>query len=156
MKIRRKRRAAPPQSGFWDTSGIVPLCCRQPQTSQANQTARLYGKQVVWWATPIEAVSALNRLLREGLLTTEQRGQAFRRLDYLRHRWSEIQPTDELRQHAERLLGPHKLCAADALQLAAALVWCNNHPRGRQFIGADNELATAAEAEGFSIIRLLL
>lgn len=32
---------------FWDTSAIVPLCCRQPQTSEARRAARLYGRQVV-------------------------------------------------------------------------------------------------------------
>lgn len=117
--------------------------------------ARVYGKQIVWWATPIEAVSALNRLMRGGFLSAEQKGQAFDRLDHVRERWSEIQPTDELRHQAERLLGLHKLRAGDALQLAAALVWCGNHSRGRHFIGADSELASAAEAEGFSVIRLL-
>jgi hypothetical protein len=52
-------------------------------------------------------------------------------------------------------LSAHKLRAADALQLASALVWCGNHPRGRVFIGADGDLADAAEGEGFTIIRLL-
>lgn len=155
MKGKRKPQAVAVQPAFWDTSGIVPLCCYQPQSSQANQTARRYGKQIVWWATSIEAVSALHRLMQEGSLTAEQRNQAFYRLDYLRRRWSEIQPTEELRHQAEGLLGPHKLRAADALQLAAALVWCSNHARGRYFIGADNDLSRAAEAEGFSVIRLL-
>jgi hypothetical protein len=154
-RARTKRQAAAAvQPAFWDTSGIVPLCCHQPASSQANRNARLYGNQLVWWAAPVEAVSAINRLMREGALTAEQVRQALHRLDYLRRRWSEIQPTEELRTHAERLLRPHSLRAADALQLAAALVWCNNRPRGRHFIGADNALLGAAETEGFSVIRL--
>ncbi len=140
---------------FWDTSAIVPLCCRQPQTSEARRAARLYGRQVVWWATPIEAVSSLERLSREGDLSTKDRTQAFARLAYLRERWNEIQPVDEVRDLAERLLRAHKLRAADALQLAAALAWCSNQPRGRHFIGADDRLAEAAEIEGFSVLRLL-
>ncbi|HWQ32339.1 MAG TPA: PIN domain-containing protein [Blastocatellia bacterium] len=155
MKTRtRKQPAAAPQTAFWDTSAIVPLCCFQPRTAQARQTARIYARQVVWWGTVIEAVSSLNRLVREGFLTAKESTQVFARLAYLRHRWNELLPIDEVRNQAERLLGIHKLRAADALQLAAALVWCDGRPRGRHFICADNNLSEAAEAEGFTVIRL--
>ena len=139
---------------FWDTSAIVPLCCRQSQSSKARQAARLYGRQIVWWGTVIEAVSSLERLSREGHLTGRERVQAFARLDYLRNRWSEVQPVDEVRDLAERLLRIHRLREADALQLAAALLWCSGKPRGRYFIGADDRLTEAAENEGFSVVRL--
>lgn len=157
MPARSKSRIlpTPPLLAFWDTSAIVPLCCHQSQTSEAHKAVRLYGRQVVWWATPIEAVSSLERLSRQGDLSTKDRTQAFARLNYLRDRWNEIQPVDEVRDLAERLLRVHKLRAADALQLAAALVWCSNQPRGRHFIGADDRLAEAAEIEGFNVIRLL-
>jgi predicted nucleic acid-binding protein len=72
----------------------------------------------------------------------------------LRNRWNEVQPTEEVRERAERLLRIHKLRASDALQLAAALVWCENRPRGRALIGDDGNLCEAARAEGFTIIRL--
>jgi hypothetical protein len=39
--------------------------------------------------------------------------------------------------------------------LSAALIWCSHRPRGRYFIGGDGVLASAAEAEGFTVIRLL-
>jgi uncharacterized protein len=157
MKIKQKR---PPASetiltAFWDTSGITPLCCFQSQTAQARQTARLYARQVVWWATPVEAISSFNRLIREGYLTGRDSKQAYARLDHLRQRWNEVQPSEEVRERAERLLGTHQLRAADALQLAAALVWCSDRPRGRHFIGADGNLSDAAEAEGFTVIHLL-
>jgi uncharacterized protein len=155
MKTKKKPAAPSTLTAFWDTSGIVPLCCFQSQTAQARQTARTYGRQVVWWATVIEAISSLNRLIREGHLTGKDSKQAFVRLDYLRRRWNEIQPTEEARELAERLLSRYKLRAADALQLAAALIWCSNRPRGRCFIGADGNLSDAAEAEGFTVIRLL-
>ena len=147
------RRAV--QTAFWDTSGIVPLCVFQPRTAHANRAARLYARQIAWWATTVEAVSAFNRLHRERALTATGRQQALARLDHLRQRWHEVQPSDGLRDEAERLLGVHQLRAADALQLSAALVWCGNKARGRHFIGADGELATAAEAEGFTVARLL-
>lgn len=151
----------PPSKGvirpaaFWDTSAIVPLCCFQPQTGLANRTARSYPRQVTWWATAVEAISSFNRLFRERALHAAGRQQALARLGYLRDRWNEIQPTEEVRSAAERLLGVHKLRAGDALQLAAALVWSGPRPSGRHFIAADGDLANAAEAEGFTVIRLL-
>lgn len=154
MTKTRKRPGVGPQTAFWDTSAIVPLCCFQPRTAQARQTARIYARQVVWWGTAIESISSLNRLVREGFLTAKESVQAFARLAYLRRCWNEMLPVDEVRDQAERLLGAHKLRAADALQLAAALVWCDGHPRGRYFICADDRLSEAAETEGFTVIRL--
>ena len=144
-----------PMTAFWDTSALVPLCCFQPQSAQARQAARTYSRQVVWWGTVIEAVSSLNRLTREGTLKPKESSQAFARLDYLRGRWNEVEPTEEVRDRAERLLRIHKLRAADALQLAAALVWCVDYPQGRALIAADGILSDAAGAEGFIVIRIL-
>jgi hypothetical protein len=93
-------------------------------------------------------------LIREGYLSGKESRQSFARLAHLRRRWNEILPTEEVRELAERLLGRHKLRAGDALQLGAALVWCNNRPRGHHFIGGDSILSDAAEAEGFAVIRL--
>lgn len=132
----------------------MPLCCFQADTSLANRTARLYARQVTWWATAVEAVSAFNRLHREQALTAAGREQALARLDHLRRRWHEVQPTDTLRDEAERLLAVHRLRAADALQLAAALTWCGQKARGRRFVGSDGKLTNAAETEGFSVVRL--
>jgi uncharacterized protein len=154
-KPKQKRAAKRPVTAFWDTSGIVPLCCFQPQTAEAVRAARLYARQVTWWATPLEVVSSFSRLRREENLTQEGKQQALNRLAYLRNRWTEVQPTNEVRETAERLLNVHKLRAADALQLSAALVWCSHRARGRHFIGSDGDLASAAEAEGFTVIRLL-
>ena len=155
MKTKSGARAQPAMTAFWDTSALVPLCCFQPQSAQARQAARAYSRQVVWWATVIEALSSLNRLSREGTLNLKESKQAFARLDYLRERWNEIQPTGEVRDRAERLLRIHKLRAADALQLAAALVWCGDRPQGRPLVGADSNLSEAAAAEGFTVISLL-
>ena len=155
MTTRRRRQLELQMTAFWDTIGVVPLCCFQPQTAQARQAARTYSRQVVWWGTIVEAISSLTRLTRDGTITVKESKQAFARLDYLRSRWNEVQPTEEVRDRAERLLGTHRLRAADALQLAAALVWCGDRPRSRHCISADGNLSDAAEAEGFTVIRLL-
>ena len=155
MKTKSSRKPRPVLTAFWDTSALVPLCCFQPQSARARQVVRTYSRQVVWWGTLIEAVSSLNRLTRDGKLNSKESSQAFARLDYLRGHWNEVQPTEEVRDRAERLLRIHKLRAADALQLAAALVWCGDRPQGRALIGADGNLSDAAEAEGFTVMHLL-
>jgi predicted nucleic acid-binding protein len=76
------------------------------------------------------------------------------RLRRLRSLWSEIQPTEEVRDTAERLLGSRKLRSADALQLAAALIWTDNLPRDRHFVAADGALLLAAKAEGFTAVSI--
>ncbi len=57
-----------------------------------------------------------------------------------------------LRERALRLLSSHHLRAADSLQLAAALVWAREQPRGRVFISLDSRLGEAARREGFTVL----
>jgi len=109
---------------------------------------------IVWWATKIECISALRRLERAQALTAQEAQQALQELDRLCIRWTEVVPLDEVREGAEFLLGRHDLHAADSMQLAAALVWCNSHPKGRTFIGGDDRLLDAAKREGFKILRI--
>ncbi len=69
----------------------------------------------------------------------------------LRLRWREILPVDRVRQLAEESCSRHAVRSADALQLGAALVWCNEQPKGRNFICFDNRLLEAARASGFTV-----
>jgi predicted nucleic acid-binding protein len=156
MKTKKPRSPAraQPTPAFWDSSAIIPLCCQQPQSTAARQSARIYDTQIVWWGTSIEAFSGIYRLTREGGLTAKDSQTAVKALESLRRKWNEILPSDEVRQNAERLLRTHPLRAADALQLASALVWCGNYPNGRAFICADTRLSDAADKEGFNVIRL--
>jgi hypothetical protein len=43
----------------------------------------------------------------------------------------------------------YDLRAADALQLAAALNWCEDAPQGRVFLAVDQKLREAAVLSGF-------
>jgi hypothetical protein len=106
---------------------------------------------VVWWGTPIEARSAFARLVREERITTGERGKAIRLLGQLRSGWDEILPSEQVRSLAEDLPDRHILRAGDAAQLAAALVWCREHPNRRPLISFDDRLRTAATALGFSV-----
>ena len=139
---------------FWDASALVPLCCWQTQTKAARQARRLFPQMVVWWATSVECTSALRRLERAQALTAQETQQSLQELDRLRRRWTEMAPLEEVRDAAEQLLGKHSLRAADALQLAAAMLWCNAYPKGRTFIGGDDKLLDAAANEGFTIVRV--
>jgi predicted nucleic acid-binding protein len=126
----------------------------QPETKAARQARRLFPQVVVWWATAIECRSALRRLQRAQELTAQDVQVGIQELDRLRQRWTEVEPLGEVKNLAERLLDIHVLRAADALQLAAALIWCGRHPRGRPFISGDGKLLEAAGKEGFNVIRL--
>jgi predicted nucleic acid-binding protein len=150
----RKKKAAIFPAAFWDASAIVPLCCLQPQTRVARRARRLFPQLIIWWSTGVECISALRRMERARELTAQETRQAFQELDRLRLRWTEVAPLEEVRSLAERLLGSHQLRAADSLQLAAALLWCNRHPRGKTFVSSDEKLLEAAEKEGFDIVRM--
>jgi predicted nucleic acid-binding protein len=138
---------------FWDASAIVPLCCSQAATSKSRKLLRNVGRMVVWWATPVEARSAFARLVREGSLNDTERARAVNLLDLLRPSWDEIQPSDRVRALAEDLADRHGVRALDAMQLAAALVWCRERPNRRPFVCFDERLAKAAAEVGFTIRR---
>ena len=106
---------------------------------------------VVWWGTPLEARSAFARLVRDGQLTPDERTAAAKLLGQLRVTWDEILPTEKVRSLAEDLPDSHGLRAADAAQLAAALVWCRERPKQRPMVCFDERLRTAAAALGFSV-----
>ncbi|HEY6361759.1 MAG TPA: type II toxin-antitoxin system VapC family toxin [Vicinamibacterales bacterium] len=136
---------------FWDASAIVPLCCSQPATAQGRRLRRDLKRMVVWWGTPLEARSAFARLVRDGQLTMQERATAIRLLAQLRVAWDEILPTEKVRSLAEDLPDSHGVRAADAAQLAAALVWCRERPKQRPLVCFDERLRTAAAALGFSV-----
>lgn len=128
---------------------MVPLCVRQLTTPKARLLEGKYSK-AVWWCAPVEMRSALARLMRIGQLTPNEQVQALVRLDHLRRDWREIDPAEELRERAEELVERFPLKAADALQLAAAWVWCLGRPRNRPFIAGDKQLLEAARQLGFN------
>jgi hypothetical protein len=107
---------------------------------------------VVWWGTRVECMSALTRKKREGNLNWLEVDQSKRVLDGLAASWSQIRPSDSLRDMAEALLRVHPLRAADAYQLAAAMRWAKGVPGGRDFVCLNGTLLEAAKREGFSIL----
>jgi uncharacterized protein len=133
---------------FWDASALVPLCVRQRATTHAIGLYRSY-EAVVWWATPIEIASALARLVRMKQLSPANWTKARQLAGILADAWFVIQPSDALKARATQLVDRHELRAADALQLAAALEWCEGIPQDRVFLAADQKLREAAALSGF-------
>lgn len=107
---------------------------------------------MVWWASPVECASAVHRLRREGVFTAAEAAQVLAGLAAALDAANVVQPGDALCAKALRLLGVHPLRAADALQLAAALLWARDIPGGRDFVCLDERLRTAAILEGFQVL----
>jgi predicted nucleic acid-binding protein len=138
---------------FWDASALVPLCVHESNSRQVQLQLR-QSLPVVWWASSIEVHSAVARLHRQGKLRDVEKKGALARLDVLSRAWREILPSDSLRDLARQLLDTCELRAADSLQLAAALTWCQHRPSRRVFLSADQRLSKCATAAGFSVIAL--
>jgi predicted nucleic acid-binding protein len=137
---------------FWDTSAVVPLCVNEPATVCVRQLAESDGALVVWWATRTECLSALARRRRERRIGPAVDRHARRVLHELAVAWSEVLPSEDLRVRAERLLAVHALRAADAFQLAAALLWSRGRTNGQGLVCLDDRLREAAEREGFTVL----
>jgi hypothetical protein len=137
---------------FWDTSAIVPLCVVEPTTAVVRSIASEDSSLIVWWGSRTECVSAFARLRRDGRLAVATEQRARRVLTVLAGEWSEVLPGDALRDRAERLLAVHALRAADAFQLAAALIWSRGQTRSSTVVSFDERLRTAAANEGFALL----
>jgi len=136
---------------FWDASAIVPLLVEEPAHPAVHQALADDTSMLVWWASPVECVSALSRRNREGSLEESALRLALERLRVLSRAWHEILPTQTVRSQAERMLRVHPLRAADALQLAAALVAAEQQPSDLEFLCLDDRLSAAASREGFRL-----
>lgn len=137
---------------FWDSSALVPLLIEEPRSANCRALHRADRAVTVWVLTRTELVSAIRRVGREGRLDRQGATRTLAKLELLSATWTEVEGISVVRERAERVLGVHALSAADALQLAAALVVCRELPRGRMFVTADDQLARAAEAEGFDVV----
>jgi len=141
-------------TAFWDASALVPLCIHEVASHQARSCLRKFAP-VVWWGSLVEVHSGICRLHREKQITDLDKQGALARLRLLSNAWKEILPIDQVRESATQLLNNYALRAADSLQLAASLIWCERHPTKRMFICGDERLSHAASAVDFSVVKLV-
>ncbi|MBN1665286.1 MAG: type II toxin-antitoxin system VapC family toxin [Deltaproteobacteria bacterium] len=137
---------------FWDSSALLPLLLEESHSAAVRSIAGEDGQLVVWWGTPLECRSALARLKREGILTSADEEDFIALLEELSSAWVEILAGENLRKTAARLLMTHPLRAADALQLAAALIWSGMPVDKSEFVCLDSRLREAARNEGFVVL----
>ena len=136
---------------YWDSSAVLPLLLDEKQTPATRRVYEEDPAQTVWCLTDVEIGAALSRRVREGL--TEDRVERVRDdWGVLARRWRPIASLDAVSSRALRLVRTHPLRAADALQLAAALVACGERPEALPFVCLDDRLRDAARREGFTVL----
>jgi predicted nucleic acid-binding protein len=140
-------------TAFWDASALVPLCIHEAASPQAQVYLRRFAP-VVWWGSLVEVYSAICRLRRDKAISDSDKRGGISRLRLLSRTWREILPDDQLRDLATESLDDYFLHAADSLQLAASLIWCQQRPSRRHFVCGDRRLAEAANRAGFSVLEL--
>jgi hypothetical protein len=139
---------------FWDSSAVIALCVDEPTSAAIRSVLRGDQSLAVWWSTRTECLSGLLRRSREGSISARGLADARAALAALADSWVEVLPSESVRSGAGRLLAAHVLRAADALQLAAALVWCGGRTRGADVVSFDIRLREAALREGFGVLPL--
>ena len=137
---------------FWDSSGLVPTILPAPESATLNALLRADSRTAMWWGSPVECQSAVYRRHRATPLAAGLLEQTRQRLATVMTNADIVAPTTALRERAGRLLAAHPLRAGDALQLAAALAWCDDVPAGETLVCLDARLRDAARAEGFAIL----
>ena len=137
---------------FWDSSAIVPLVVVEAASARLVAYVAESNPMYIWWSTRIEVTAALTRRERADARRDADWSACFLALNEMAEDWREVLPTDPVRRSAERLLRRHDLCAVASLQLAAALIACDDLPSGQEFICLDARLRRAAAAEGFRLL----
>lgn len=64
-----------------------------------------------------------------------------------------MEPVDEIREVARRLLRVHTVRVADALQLAAACILAERRPPTLVVVTLDDRVAAVGAKEGFLVLR---
>ena len=131
---------------------MIPLIFDEPTSPALNEFLMQDTDMVVWWGAWIECSVTVSRLGREEKLDENGQEETRAALDGLSADWMEVEPTNELRLLAMLVSKSHPLKTADALQLAAALRWCEGSTGDADFVCLDNRLRWAAEDEGFDVL----
>ena len=137
---------------YWDSSALVPLLVEEKSTDECERWLRRDPQIATWWLSRVECASAFNRLNRGGDLKDADLRLALSDLETLSDSFVEILPVEAVRTVAVRLFRSHPLRAADALQLASAILAAGENRRELEFVSYDVRLVEAADREGFSCI----
>ena len=137
---------------FWDSSALLSVLAEQPGGPEVAPLLDDDPDVMLWWGTPVELVSGACRLHRSGVLDDRDLNLLMTKIEEVISEADQIDPDEQIRLAALRAVRTHDLRAADALQLAAALVWTGHEPLGTGFVCLDKRLRDAAEREGFCVL----
>jgi predicted nucleic acid-binding protein len=137
---------------YWDASALVPLLVSEAQTEPMRAILAEDTRIATWVWTSVEITSAIERRARSGNLDRAQRRAALRGLGQFAATWDEVSDALAVRQLATPLLARHALRAADAAQLASAILLSREIGSNITFVCLDARLADAAEREGLSLV----
>ncbi|MGH9360638.1 MAG: hypothetical protein ACRD2T_01885 [Thermoanaerobaculia bacterium] len=137
---------------FWDSSALLAIALGEAPQERLQYLLRTDDKYAIWWTTRVECEGGVARAAASGRLRAGGKRQARTFLDELYAGALEIEPSAAVRSLALHLVGVHPLRAADALQLAAALFWCQEQTAGVPFVCLDDRLREAALKEGFRVL----
>ncbi len=137
---------------FWDSSAVVPTLLLEPGSDVMRELFADDPAISAWWATDIECASAIARRTRAGALEPADAAEAYTALSALARTWTEIPPSDGLRDSARQVVRMHEIRAADAFQLAAARAASDGAPESLPLVTLDERLALAARREGFPVL----
>ncbi|MGQ0643154.1 MAG: type II toxin-antitoxin system VapC family toxin [Gemmatimonadaceae bacterium] len=137
---------------YWDASALIPLIVAETTSARLEDLMREDPAAVTWCGSAIECTSALARLERDGALGAADVRAAIERLRQAMLGWIEVPASTDVRDQAMRLLRVHKLRAADAIQIAAAIVAADYHASALEFVTLDGRQGEVAEREGFRVL----
>lgn len=137
---------------FWDSSALVAIAVEEKATRPVRSLLREDPELMVWILSEVEISSALWRRRRAGEMTEVVRAEAQRQMDLIASNAVTVADVSAVVRRARRLLASHTIRAADAMQLAAALLACENEPNRLPFVTIDDRLADAAAREGFTVV----
>ena len=137
---------------YWDASALVPLVVAESASSLVRKWLAEDERIVTWAWTRTEIVSAVERRTREGSLSRKQRREVLERFDTFAGNWDEVTDLLAVRSRANALLARHPLRAADAGQLAAALLVQEHLAEPLTFVCLDQRVSSAAELEGLRVL----
>jgi len=136
---------------FWDSSAIVPLVVNEEETDYCLKTLSHDQEMLIWCLSRLEVMSALCRQVRDKTFSDTEFQKAKTRMNDLIERAYEVKAIEKVKQRALRLLEVHPLRAADACQLASALVASQEDPGRLAIVCFDQRLMKAAIKEGFVV-----
>ena len=136
---------------YWDASALVPLLVAETDSNLVRTWLSEDDRIVTWVWTLTEIVGAIERRTREGSLSRQDRRAVLGRLSAFARSWDEVTEVLAVRSRANALLARHPLRAADAGQLAAAVLVRQQMAGELDFVCLDHRLRVAAEMESLRV-----